>query len=294
MQRFNKFTEQLACSEKELPDQTRTTRNAFHIAKRVCWSITGHNLKNLFHIAKRVSYRQTCFISPNVFHIAKRVSYRQMCFISPNRQTCFISPNVFHIAKRVSYRQTCFISPNVFHIAKRVSYRQTCFISPNVFHIAKRVCWSITGHNLQNVFHIAKRVCWSSTGHNLLTDTGQLEVQVNGHVLYVRKGLVSTLSSVFSLMCSGMKGMLRSVPDYMFRKFSVKIRPLVINEYLEVVNKFCCLGEMISAGGIEESIVARIRCGWRKFRELLPVLTWKVFSLCTKGKVCVKSVVPLW
>ena len=34
------------------------------------------------------------------------------------------------------------------------------------------------------------------------------------------------------------------------------------NESLYVVNKFCYLGEMISiAGGVEESIVARIRCG---------------------------------
>ena len=26
-----------------------------------------------------------------------------------------------------------------------------------------------------------------------------------------------------------------------------------------------------AAGGVEESIVARIRCGWKKFKELLPV-----------------------
>ena len=40
-----------------------------------------------------------------------------------------------------------------------------------------------------------------------------------------------------------------------------------------------------SAGSVEESIVARIRCDWMKFRELLPLLTSKVFSLCTKGKI---------
>ena len=59
----------------------------------------------------------------------------------------------------------------------------------------------------------------------------------------------------------------------------------------EVVNKFCYLGDMISAGGVvEESIAGRIRCGWKKFRECLSVLT----SLCTKGKIfqaCVRSVV---
>ena len=53
---------------------------------------------------------------------------------------------------------------------------------------------------------------------------------------------------------------------------------------------------MISAlgGGVEESIVATIRCGWKKFRDLLPILISKGYLLCTKGKIfqaCVRSVV---
>ena len=52
---------------------------------------------------------------------------------------------------------------------------------------------------------------------------------------------------------------------------------------------------MISAGGVaRESSVARIRSGWKKFRELLPLLTSRVFSLHMKGRVfeaCVRSVV---
>ena len=47
-------------------------------------------------------------------------------------------------------------------------------------------------------------------------------------------------------------------------------------------------------GGVEESIVARIRCGWMKFRELLLLLTSRWFSLYPKGKIlqaCVRSVV---
>ena len=43
---------------------------------------------------------------------------------------------------------------------------------------------------------------------------------------------------------------------------------------------------MISAaGGVEDSIAARIRCGWKEFSELLPALTSNVFSLRTKGKI---------
>ena len=37
------------------------------------------------------------------------------------------------------------------------------------------------------------------------------------------------------------------------------------------VNKLCCLFDMINVGDDEGSIVARIRCRWKKFRELLPL-----------------------
>ena len=37
-------------------------------------------------------------------------------------------------------------------------------------------------------------------------------------------------------------------------------------------------------GGVEESIVVRIRCDLTEFRDLLSVLTSKVFSVHTKGK----------
>ena len=56
------------------------------------------------------------------------------------------------------------------------------------------------------------------------------------------------------------------------------------------MNKFCYLGELISAaGGVEEN------SGWKKFRELLPLLTYNVFSLSTKGNIFQaydRSVVP--
>ena len=56
------------------------------------------------------------------------------------------------------------------------------------------------------------------------------------------------------------------------------------NDNLDVVDKFCYLGDMISAGGgAEGSILTRIRCGLKKFRELLPVLTSKGFFLLSKG-----------
>jgi len=65
--------------------------------------------------------------------------------------------------------------------------------------------------------------------------------------------------------------------------------------YLKCVDDFCYLGDMIEAGGGgEASIIMRVRCGWKKFRELLPLLTMKGLSLCLKGRLyaaCVRSVV---
>jgi len=43
---------------------------------------------------------------------------------------------------------------------------------------------------------------------------------------------------------------------------------------LEVVNKFCYLGDMLSADGDADAAVeARIRIEWNKFRQLVPLLT---------------------
>ena len=45
---------------------------------------------------------------------------------------------------------------------------------------------------------------------------------------------------------------------------------------LDVVDSFCYLGDTIGAGGgCDLSVITRIRSAWGKFRELLPILTWK-------------------
>ena len=95
--------------------------------------------------------------------------------------------------------------------------------------------------------------------------------------------------------CSGIRGRLKAVKDYKCRICTGEItlptgQPLesvdMGNVSLETKDKFCYLGDMYSAsGGAEESCIARIRCGWKKFRELLPLLTFRVLSLRTKGRV---------
>ena len=53
---------------------------------------------------------------------------------------------------------------------------------------------------------------------------------------------------------------------------------------MELVDKLCYLGDMLSVDGDADADVdARIRIGWNKFRQLVPLLTNKDVSLRQKG-----------
>ena len=51
----------------------------------------------------------------------------------------------------------------------------------------------------------------------------------------------------------------------------------ISKESLEIVNKFCQLGDMCAGGCVEESFVFLIRCGLKKFRELACTFFQSVF-----------------
>jgi len=65
------------------------------------------------------------------------------------------------------------------------------------------------------------------------------------------------------------------------------------NAKLELVDKFCYPGDMLSVDGDADAAVeARIRIGWNKFRQLVPLLTNKDVSLIMRGRLyssCVRS-----
>ena len=101
-------------------------------------------------------------------------------------------------------------------------------------------------------------------------------------------------------ICSSFKGKLIDAPD--FKCHSCLYPPESEKEAhkfklgnfdYERVDKFFYIGIMLSAGGgAEASSITRIRIGWKKFRELLPLLTSRVFSHKMKGniyKACVSS-----
>ncbi|XP_057306088.1 uncharacterized protein LOC130644476 isoform X2 [Hydractinia symbiolongicarpus] len=63
---------------------------------------------------------------------------------------------------------------------------------------------------------------------------------------------------------------------------------------LEIVENFCYLVDMLgSEGGVGRSVTCRIGSAWKKFRELLPLLTSRVLSIEVKGRLyeaCIRSV----
>ena len=63
---------------------------------------------------------------------------------------------------------------------------------------------------------------------------------------------------------------------------------------LEMVASFCYLGDMLSAGGgCEMAVTTRVKTAWKKFRELLPVLTSRHLSYKTRLFVCLFVFVAL-
>ena len=101
--------------------------------------------------------------------------------------------------------------------------------------------------------------------------------------------------------CSGLKRLTKD-PDYRCTRCQGTARPLdsrpwrevqVGSDKLEVVASFCYLGDMLSAaGGCELSTTTHVKTAWKKFKELLPVLSLFHLSFKTCGRVyssCVRS-----
>ena len=101
--------------------------------------------------------------------------------------------------------------------------------------------------------------------------------------------------------CSGLK-LLKKHPDYRCTQCQGTARPLdsrpqtevqVGPDKLEVVASFCYLGDMLSAaGGCELSTTTCVKTAWKKFKDLLLVLSSCHLSFKTRGRVyssCVQS-----
>ena len=102
------------------------------------------------------------------------------------------------------------------------------------------------------------------------TGVGNNSIYCNGCKLWVHK------------KCSGLQRLTPN-PDYRCARCMGNARPIdgrpqrevqVGPDKLEVAASFCYLGDMLSAGGgCEMAVTTRVKTAWKKFRELLPVLT---------------------
>jgi len=101
--------------------------------------------------------------------------------------------------------------------------------------------------------------------------------------------------------CTGIKGsMYKDMRSFICRGCS---NPVIstghtsvdigVSANLEVVDKFCYLSDMLSVDGdVDAAVEARIRIGWNKFRQLVPLLTNRDISLIRRGRLyssCVRS-----
>jgi len=101
--------------------------------------------------------------------------------------------------------------------------------------------------------------------------------------------------------CSGIKGSMSKVVKTFICRGCLNLvtsagRTIVdigASAKLELVDKFCYLGDMVSVDGDADTAVeARIRIGSNKFRQLVPLLTNKDVSLIVRGRLhssCVRS-----
>jgi len=59
-----------------------------------------------------------------------------------------------------------------------------------------------------------------------------------------------------------------------------------VNANLELVDKFCYIGDMVSVDGdTDVAVETRIQIGWNKFSKLVPLLTNKDMSLIVRGRL---------
>ena len=137
----------------------------------------------------------------------------------------------------------------------------------------------------------------SGLGLDILQDSGKFPCAVcrtgvgrssircskcNLWVHYKKCSGLKTLSEDLSYECPRCRGVpgIRPVDGRPFKE--VEVGECV----LEAVDRFCYLGDMLSAGGgCMAAATARCRCAWGKFRENLPLLTSKPVPFDLRGRL---------
>ena len=143
--------------------------------------------------------------------------------------------------------------------------------------------------------------CQSKSGSVLREESGKYPCGVCKRGVGKNSIFCSGCNKWVHKKCSKLKGKLRENSNYRCVRClsglgtgSAQIKKEVVLEdggKLELVDKFCYLGDMLgSGGGVEEASRMRVRCAWAKFKEHSQLLTKRGVSLKIKGKIYQSSV----
>lgn len=78
-------------------------------------------------------------------------------------------------------------------------------------------------------------------------------------------------------ICCGIRGKLKQEPEFKFKQLEKDTKEYypvaeLDGQYFEIVGKICYLGDTVKAkGSAVDCVLARIRNGWSKFQDLLPL-----------------------
>lgn len=139
------------------------------------------------------------------------------------------------------------------------------------------------------------KVMESRRGVGEVVETGKWPCGVCGKGVGANSVLCSGCGKWVHGACSGVKGALKRV-EGLFRcgrcagtvKDVRRERNVEVGEgqELEKVGKFCYLGDVLSEqGGVGEAVRTRVKCAWKKWRELAPLLLMKTAPMRLKGSV---------
>ena len=148
---------------------------------------------------------------------------------------------------------------------------------------------------------VKTNIIFCSTGLDLLQSSGEFPCAVCRTEVGSNSIFCNGCKHWVHKKCSGLKRLTKD-PDYRCTRCWGTAHPLdgrplkevqVGSDKLEMVASFCYLGDMFSAaGGCEFSTTTRVKTTWKKFKDLLPVLSSCHLSFKTCGHVyssCVQS-----
>ena len=136
----------------------------------------------------------------------------------------------------------------------------------------------VSGSNLDVLRKSEKYPCGSCQA-----GVGRNAIQCGGCRQWVHKkcsGIKGPLTSDLNFRCARCLGTARPVDGRLVKEV------MIGDEKLEVVPEFCYLGDVLFAsGGCQLAPIARCKCAWAKFRQLLLLLANRHLSLLTRGRV---------